>query len=515
MAGSFETASNALAGFPPFNWQRRLFRCFVEGHIPSAIDLPTGLGKTSVMAIWLIARAHGATLPRRLVYVVDRRAVVDQATTEAEKIRDGVERVPEIKTALGLDDRRLPISTLRGQFVDNREWLADPAAPSIIVGTVDMIGSRLLFSGYGVSAKMRPYHAGLLGADALVVLDEAHLVPPFAHLLRSIEEDAALWPRDEADREFLPRLAMLPLSATQRDPGKEESEGRPFRLEEADWKTDCVAKKRLWAKKRLCLEPLAQKDQDRQLAAAAWALATKDGKFSRVAVFCNRREKGDEGGGPSAQGVKEEIEKLAREIKKIHSPELLVGARRIRERDGVAKRLRELGFIGERKPLDKPAFLVATSAGEVGVDIDADHMISDLVAWERMAQRLGRVNRRGEGGAEIDVFWSEPTVKNADAPRLIEPRSSEPRSTCLRPWAAVSISIRAAPGRLSMSAIRRTNISMRSRHRPLWSFSPPGGWSTRVLSNSVRGKSDMPLGAQACRRCWRAPRCLALSGLFR
>ena len=41
-------------------------------------------------------------------------------------------------------------------------------------------------------------------------------------------------------------------------------------------------------------------------------LATKDGRFSRVAVFCDRRDKKDDGGGPSAQGVKEEIEKLAK-----------------------------------------------------------------------------------------------------------------------------------------------------------------------------------------------------------
>ncbi len=112
-------------------------------------------------------------LPRRLVYVVDRRAVVDQATREAEKLKD-----------VNAD---LRVSTLRGQYADNRDWLEDPAAPAIVVGTVDMIGSRLLFSGYGVSRGMRPYHAGLLGADALVVLDESHLVPPFERLLRTVE----------------------------------------------------------------------------------------------------------------------------------------------------------------------------------------------------------------------------------------------------------------------------------------------------------------------------------------
>src|SRR4051812_26409252 len=107
MAGSFETAFNALVGFPPFNWQHRLFRCFVEGHIPSAINLPTGMGKTSVMAIWLIGRAYGAPLPRRLVYVVDRRVVVDQASEEAERIVERLDAndpiASNLRARLGID----------------------------------------------------------------------------------------------------------------------------------------------------------------------------------------------------------------------------------------------------------------------------------------------------------------------------------------------------------------------------------------------------------------------------
>ena len=46
------------------------------------------------------------------------------------------------------------------QYADNREWLEDPAAPAIIVGTVDMIGSCLLFEGYGVSRGERPGRLG-------------------------------------------------------------------------------------------------------------------------------------------------------------------------------------------------------------------------------------------------------------------------------------------------------------------------------------------------------------------
>ncbi|MCI0551202.1 MAG: DEAD/DEAH box helicase family protein, partial [Anaerolineae bacterium] len=192
IGNEFDNKFQHLTNFKPLNWQRRLYaEHFMLGTLPAAVDIPTGLGKTSVMAIWYLALKEGARLPRRLIYVVDRRAVVDQASTVAQ----------EIKTRSG--DAGLRISTLRGQQVDNRVWLEDPAAIAIIVGTVDMIGSRLLFSGYGVSRKMRPYHAGLLGADTLVVLDESHLVPPFERLLEAIETRDEFGAHNKADRSFV------------------------------------------------------------------------------------------------------------------------------------------------------------------------------------------------------------------------------------------------------------------------------------------------------------------------
>jgi CRISPR-associated endonuclease/helicase Cas3 len=117
----------------PFPWQRVLFERFREGKIERALDIPTGLGKTAVMAVWLAARAKGAKIPRRLVYIVDRRAVVDQATDVAETLREAVDKNSDLKTDLGLDLRSLPISTLLGQHVDNRMWLEDPSLPAIIL----------------------------------------------------------------------------------------------------------------------------------------------------------------------------------------------------------------------------------------------------------------------------------------------------------------------------------------------------------------------------------------------
>jgi CRISPR-associated endonuclease/helicase Cas3 len=403
----FEESFQALTGNSPLSWQTRLFvEHFSRGDVPSALDIPTGLGKTSVMAIWLIARAHAdeavrKMLPRRLVYVVDRRAVVDQATDEAEKLQRRLEtEAKNLKGRLGLGERRLPISTLRGAYVDNREWLADPSVPAIIVGTVDMIGSRILFGGYGVGRKMRPYHAGLLGADALVVLDEAHLVPPFQSLIEQVARQSA------ADRERMASLFTIPafrtmaLSATGRDTG-----GAIFKLEGRDIEHDKTARQRINASKSIALKD-APSDLAKTMAERAWDLADQK---HRVIVFCNSRKVAGDVYDELADRLKKSAGKEA--AARGARLELIVGARRVRERELLADS-EVFRRFARRPPKDGssqaagPDFLVATSAGEVGVDVDADHMVCDLVAWERMVQRLGRVNRRGEfvAGSLIDVF---------------------------------------------------------------------------------------------------------------
>jgi CRISPR-associated endonuclease/helicase Cas3 len=120
--------------------------------------------------------------------------------------------------------------------------------------------------------------------------------------------------------------------------------------------------------------------------------------------------------------VKEKLDKLA--VGKTDT-ELFVGARRVREREDAKRWLQSHGFLAGSDLPAKPAFLIATSAGEVGVDLDADHMVCDLVPWERMVQRLGRVNRRGDGDATIVVVHGdEPKPKKPDAPTDQEKRQA-------------------------------------------------------------------------------------------
>jgi CRISPR-associated endonuclease/helicase Cas3 len=410
IADSFEKWFSLIFGFRPLEWQQRLFDQFLKNEIPSSLDLPTGLGKTSVMAIWLLARAFNPSLPKRLVYVVDRRVVVDQATDIAESLRNKLQErqeLSDLQTLLQLGNEPLAVSTLRGQFVDNRQWLSDPAKPAIIIGTIDMIGSRLLFEGYGVSRNMRRYHAGFLGADSLCVLDEAHLCLPFEALLQTVADYPALHPV-ETKKQFIPSFKCLSLSATGKQSGKQA-----FGLEDNDLQDEVVVK-RLNAEKQLTLEVGKEGDSTSELLSErAWQL--KD-SGQRILIFCTKRE--------DAKNIKKDLDKR---IKQENATNLLTGGRRVQERQRLVGWLTEQGFIaGTQKQSETPAFLIATSAGEVGIDLDADHMVCDLVAFERMVQRFGRVNRRGEKQARIKVVAITPKLPSGKQPAVLDVTEPKP-----------------------------------------------------------------------------------------
>ena len=207
----------------------------------------------------------------------------------------------------------------------------------------------------------------------------------------------------------------MSLSATGRDRRKRSSES-VFRLEDRDQK-DPLVHQRLTARKRLKVTEFTEaRTLVARLANRAIGLGFSDVP-ARVLVYCHSRK--------DAAKVKDSIDKECRRRKRAkklptgYASELLVGERRVYERTELESWLEEHGFLGGAdSPPNAPTFLIATSAGEVGVDLDADHLVCDLVAYERMVQRLGRVNRRGgeDRTAIVDVFAVRPILKsNASA----------------------------------------------------------------------------------------------------
>lgn len=431
----FVLAFEALTGYKPLPWQCRLFERMVTGDIPGVCDLPTGLGKTSIIAIWLIALCHQAaegriTLPRRLVYIVNRRTVVDQATSVVEGIRNRIlypdnpdwsERSETLKAlanalkSLYPHEDCLAVSTLRGELADNEEWKIDPARAAIIVGTIDMIGSKLLFNGYGDSRRVRPRSAGLIGQNTLIVHDEAHLTPAFSELLRGVRK------AQRADSDLYP-IRITELSATQRDT---QSRDDVLRLLPEDM-ADPIVNERMNAVKLLNLRETDDRNTSLVAELSERALRHKDSQ-SKVLVYVRTPKLAQDVAKKLKSGLgKDSDNRVA----------LLTGTMRGYERDRmltddpVYKTMLE----SDASPIDS-VYLVSTSAGEVGIDIDADNMVCDLTSLDSMIQRLGRVNRRGRANriAEINVVWQS---KHAE-PKRASPFDHALASTLsiLRKWA--------------------------------------------------------------------------------
>ena len=90
-----------------------------------------------------------------------------------------------------------------------------------------------------------------------------------------------------------------------------------------------------------------------------------------------------------------------------------------KERDALVKSPVFQRFLPDAAEEGETVYLACTSAGEVGVNISADHMVCDLSTFESMAQRLGRVNRFGKrSDTRVDVVHPTEFEKDDLSARL-------------------------------------------------------------------------------------------------
>lgn len=428
MSFDFDECFELITGNSPFHWQKQLFEEMKEGKFPDICDIPTGLGKTSVITIWLLALVHSLSqekssrkIPIRLVYVVDRRVIVDQSTEEAEKIIKAMNDAPEnsplkklvniIKAStLTKNGELIALSSLRGQKADNREWCLDPSRPAIIIGTVDMIGSRLLFSGYGrVGKNHKSLQAGLLGQDALVLIDEAHLSPVFVKTIRAIEKAVT------QDFKSIRPFKIIQLSATvssQFSVDKEETNDvlKKFEFNIEEESKNEIPRRRLYAQKKLewlTIEHQPNKNSSnrkKEIEAhilekvVTQAIQYKDNAVSVIIfletvklVNATYRELSKHIENPESRILRMTGEMRGAERDEFFNPEN-------KESNKESKVVYEIfsHFLPKRKrPIDKTYYLIATSCAEIGIDLDADYGICDLSSLDSMIQRFGRINRFG------------------------------------------------------------------------------------------------------------------------
>lgn len=415
-----------MHGYEPFPWQARLLRQLVDnGRWPAVLDLPTGSGKTATLDIavfHLALEANGAPrrAPVRIAYIVDRRLIVDDAFGRAEKLAEGL-RSPRGPVSQQVAERLLRLSAdrqgsesahpliarrLRGGVPREDDWARTPSQPTILCSTVDQVGSRLLFRGYGVSDSMKPVHAGLLGADCLILLDEAHLAEPFRQTLNWVATYRGERWRESSDT--TPWGVSL-LTAT---PGEKLS--AEFGLEDEDY-CHVVLQKRLAASKPTKLIEVSKAieadtpNNDQEVEDTEKALLQRTAALVREVHQALNHFRDASNGAPvpaigivvnrvvRARAVHARLcEEFRTEIESgtMNRPGLLIGPARQVERDKATEILR-LIKTGEPRTLHKPLIVVATQCIEAGVDIDLDALITDVAPLDALRQRFGRLNRAG------------------------------------------------------------------------------------------------------------------------
>jgi CRISPR-associated endonuclease/helicase Cas3 len=390
----FETFFFAIHGVEPFPWQRRLAALVFDRGWPVALDVPTSAGKTAAIDVAVFHLALEAelgaqrTASLRTLFVVDRRLVVDDAFTRAEKIATALARRPthSVLERVALRLRRfaerggppLAVAKLRGGIPKENDWVRTPAQPAIVVSTVDQIGSRLLFRGYGVSDSMRPVHAGLVGNDARIFLDEAHLSQPFAQTVRELSSKLG------------GRFGVVTLSATQQD------EAPP--LVDNDDRAHELLGPRLRCSKIAGLFPIDEPSGSDAfvgaLASEAWRLSRASGAegvtADVIAVVVNRVLR--------ARKVYEKLVEIltAHGFDPNESAAVLTGRSRPLDREDRLRPLMPRMKADRDRPRPaKPLFVVATQCIEAGADLDFDAMVTEIAPLDSLRQRFGRLRRLG------------------------------------------------------------------------------------------------------------------------
>lgn len=343
------------------------------GEWPDALNLPTGTGKTSMIdiAVFLMA-AMPDTMPRRIVYTVDRRAIVEQTADHARRIAEAVNNpttamqqyVHDALLARTSSGIPLVVSELRGGIDLDNTWAYHPDQNAIVISTVMQVGTRLLFRGVGVSRGMRPIYAGLLGNDCLYLLDEVHLTPHFSNLLFDLIQFQHV-------KGSVPnRFAVVNMSATG------AAGDNLFMLDEADHEHPIVAQ-RVNAAKQVCYVGDT---------AITSLLDSSPGAVNGVVVNAVN----------TAISLRKEIEKAYKQ--EGMEVVLLIGQMREYEKMHAAQRVLELaGANRDRSDLSNhpPVTIVATQTIEAGVDLDFTTLVSEVASPDALTQRIGRLNRRG------------------------------------------------------------------------------------------------------------------------
>ena len=436
----FKTATldgRSSEGHDPYPFQTRLATC---DRLPELIDIPTGLGKTdAVVLAWLWRRRFAgpqvrAATPRRLVYCLPMRVLVEQTAKKASEWLENLGMLAEapgdeqpfafdqLAAKCGVEGKRIAVTVLMGGEDKKKmgDWDLYPERDAILIGTQDMLLSRALNRGYGMSRYRWPMHFGLLNNDCLWVMDEVQLMG------NGLATTVQLQLFQEKFRPSAVGCNFIWMSAT---PGK----GMFNTRDRSDYSMDEVPKDRILrlsqeetvgisslnAEKKIEIlnkEPIVAQSKDNNGILDHHFKAP--GYFTLIILNTV----------PNAQkwfhDIRSYIDRNAKSNQK--APKIILLHGRMRQCDRKDQMSQIIEFNKKQKEdrleYDDPGIiLVSTQVVEAGLDVSADCLWSEIAPWSSIIQRLGRLNRRGmQNNNAYAKFWmpkADSKIYNAkDAP---------------------------------------------------------------------------------------------------
>ncbi|MEW5789791.1 MAG: DEAD/DEAH box helicase [Pseudomonadota bacterium] len=153
----------------PYPYQSRLS----QEAWPDLLDVPTGMGKTAAVTlawVWKRRIQNDPNTPRRLIWCLPMRVLVEQTHREICRW------LTNLKLTGEPGDGQISVHLLMGGADDLKTWAEHPEEDMILIGTQDMLLSRALMRGYGMSRYQWPVHFAFLHNDAIWVFDEIQLM---------------------------------------------------------------------------------------------------------------------------------------------------------------------------------------------------------------------------------------------------------------------------------------------------------------------------------------------------
>ena len=349
-------------GYRPHGYQARIAR---DG-LPAVVKAPTGTGKTGVILAWLWRRLsdqHLDATPRRLIYALPQRSLVEQVAGEARKWLAN----------LGLSDQVALHVVMGGRGETQGEWRADMHLPAIVVGTVDSLVSKALNRAYGIGRATFPIDFALTTNGTQWVIDEVQLCPESTTTLRQLAGFAAKYGTAEP-------FALTCMSATVPSGLLETVDNAVI-----DGTVEIRPEER-GGELKVRLEA----------ARTIRRLDAEPGDYRAIAAVARDRHRA----GTLTLVVLNTVAAARQVYKQLHGGPYECTLLHSRFR-GLERGTLMAAVIGH--PDDR--IIVSTQVVEAGVDLNAAVLITEAASWPSLVQRAGRCNRTGRMNSDAELLW--------------------------------------------------------------------------------------------------------------